>query len=304
MAMISAKLTNALSRQIFQPSFREKADTEHWDWRKIATVRNSKAATEQEFPTTGMGSAVATGELEPTYYGEFHELDKMTWTHTKYTLGSMISQEAMEDNQNLPELMGELGERIGEGQSYIVDYTVAQIFNRAFSSTYPVYDSGVALCGTHTLKKDGVQTVSNYATTASSISFTTIWAAINYFNYGMYTHEYLPTTDTAKYLLYHPSQTRVVRKVLEAQGQPDTADNNPNTLLKYGLVPIPCRFLTSTYWFLLGSKFPKDLIFYWRIQKETKEEPDFDRDAMKIKTRQRFSVKMREWMHIYGNAGA
>lgn len=302
MAMVTAEMAKAVSRQIYQPAFRKRADMQHWGWTPLFTVSQSRAATEQTFGFTGIGAAVETEELEPAYYGKYEELGTTVWTHSKYTLGGMVSQELLEDNQNLPSIVGSLGEMIAEGHAYIVDYTVAQLFNRAFNVLFPLYDA-VQLCGTHTLQKSGA-TVSN-ALAAASIDFDTLWLAINYFEYSMFTHENLPMTAVPKYLLFHPSQSKNVRKILETdRGEPDTADNNKNTLTSYGIIPIPCRFLTSTYWFLASEKFPADAIFYYRVRGETKEDADFDRDAIKLKTRQRFSAKFRDWPHIVGNPGA
>jgi hypothetical protein len=305
MAMVTAEFARAVSRQIFQPAFRVAADTKHWDWEQFATIKKSDAALEQVFGFTGVGSAVATDELAPAYYGKYQELPTAQWIHTKYTLGGMVSQELIEDNKNLPDIVSSLGTMIGEGHSYIRDYTVANLFVNAFAggTSYYLYDSAY-LCSSHTLQKSG-GTVVNYATSPSSLSFNNLWTAINFFEYSMFTHEGLPMTDTVKWLLYHPSQNKLVRKILETdRGEPDTANNNKNTLTSYNIVPIPCRFFTTTHWFLASSKFKEDLVFYDRISKEVKEDADFDRDAVKMRSRERFSVKFKDWMHIYGNAGA
>lgn len=303
--LVSTELARAISRQIFFEPFRVAADLKHWDWERLADLRTSNAALEQTFGFTGIGAAVQTDELAPAYYGGFQELPTQQWIHTKYTLGGQVSQELLEDNKNLPPIIGELGTMVGEGHAYIKDYTVAQYWNNAFvasNSSYNLYD-GTTLCNTHTLQKSG-GTVTNLLSPAS-LSFNNLWLAINYFEYSMFTQEGLPTTDTPKYLLFHPSQSKTVRKILETdRGEPDTFNNNKNTLTSYNIIPIPCRFLTSTYWFLIGEKGPKDFIFYNRISKEVKEDADFDRDAVKIKSRERFSAKFKDWVHIVGNAGA
>jgi len=304
MAMVTPEFARAVSRQIFQPAFRVSCDTKHWSWEQLATIKQSQAALEQQFGFTGVGAAVATNELSPFYYGRFQELPTAQWIHTKYTLGGMVSQELIEDNKNLPDIVSSLGTMIGEGHSYIRDYTVANLFVNAFSggTSYYLYDSAY-LCAAHTLQKSG-GSVTNYLT-AASLSFDNLWLAINFTAYSMFTHEGLPLTDAPKWLLYHPSQNKAVRKILETdRGEPDTADNNKNTLTSYNIIPVPCRFFTTTHWFLATTRFKEDLVFYDRISKEVKEDADFDRDAIKIRSRVRFSVKFKDWMHIVGNAGA
>lgn len=298
---VTAQFARAVSRQIFQPAYRVKADMKSWDWEQLMTVRTSNAALEQDFGYTGIGAAQATGEGEPAKYGRFRETATTQWIHSKFTLGAIVTQELIEDNQNLPAIVGELGDMIGEGQSYIVDYTNAQVFNRAFDGTnYPLPVDSLALCSNaHVLQNSGA-TYDNYLA-STSLTWSNLWTAINYFEYQQFTHENLPTKARPKFLIYHPSQNKVVRKILETdKGEPDTANNNKNTLTSYNIVPVPCRFLTSTYWFLASDQFPKDLIFYWRIRKEAKEDADFDRDAVKLKTRQRFSVNVRSGLQIIG----
>ena len=301
MANITNQFAKAVDRQIYQPAFRKAADLNHWGWREIVDVKPSTAALEQVFSAGGVGAPRATKEGEPAYYGAMTEQAKTTWTHTKYTLGAGFSKELLEDNKNYKDFIADSAAAVGEGFAYLDDYTVAQVLNRYATSGYELYDS-VVLGGTHTLAN--ASTVSNLAT-ASSISFDTIWLAVSYFQYSLYAQDGLPTTRNPKYIIYHPVNEKVVRKVLEATGEPDTTDlHNPQTLGKFGLRPIPCRFLsTTTNWHVATDKIKQDFRLYDRIARETKSEADFDRDILKFKSRRRFSVGFADWFEIYCNAG-
>lgn len=301
MANTTHAFTKAISRQVFQPPFRVAADQYSWPWEKITTVKTSSAATESTFSFNGLGYARQTGELEPVFYNDMSENASTTWTHAKYTLGTMFSQELMEDSQYIS-FVKEAGQAIGEGQAYMVEYTVATVLNRAFNSSYTLWDGSELCASSHTtFSGDSVDN----DLTAASLDFDTLWSAISHFETTLVTQDGLPITDKPKFLIYHPSQEKDVIKLLKtSSGQPDTPDHSVNSLTLYGLIPVSCRHLTSTYWFVAGSKFPKDFIFYWRIRKEVKQEGDFDRDAIKIKSRQRYSVGLRDWTYIVGNPGA
>ena len=300
MANTTHAFTKDISRQVFQPPFRVAADQYSWPWERLTSVKTSSAATESTFSFNGLGYARPTGELEPFWYADLSENASTTWTHAKYTLGTMFSQELLEDSQYISHIK-EAGEAIGQGQAYIVEYTVATVLNRAFNASYTLWDSA-ALCATHTMF-DG-SSWSN-SLTAASLYFDTLWSAISHYETTLTTQDGLPITDKPKFLIYHPSQEKNVVKLLKSTaGEPDSGgDNNVNSLLLYGLVPISCRHLTSTYWFVAGTKFQKDFVFYWRIRKEVKQEGDFDRDAIKIRSRQRYSVGLRDFTYIVGNAG-
>jgi hypothetical protein len=165
-----------------------------------------------------------------------------------------------------------------------------------------MYDD-VELCGTHTMN-DGTSFVNKL--TASSLSWDNVWEAVNKFETSLVSHEGFYLQDTPKFLIYHPSKEKEVRKILRTDGgQPDTADNNANTLRDYNLVPIPCRHLTtSTYWFLAGSRFPKNNCWYTREKMKLGRKEDFDRMGTKFRSYERWAKGTRDFMYIFGNTGA
>jgi hypothetical protein len=165
-----------------------------------------------------------------------------------------------------------------------------------------MYD-GVELCGTHTMH-DGTSYDNDL--TPASLTFDTVWQAVNHYETSLVSHAGLYLRDVPKYLVYHPSKEKEVRAILKStNGEPGTADNDANTLLDYNLVPIPCRFLsTSTNWFLAGSRFPKDFYFFTREGVKSAMENDFDRMGIKMRTYQRFALGVREFVYIVGNPGA
>jgi hypothetical protein len=303
MAMTTAHWTKNVSRQVFLPAYMAREGVYSWPWEKLYTVANSDHATEQVFAYSGMGAAQATAELEPAYFADMSELEETTFTHSKYTLGFMASQELVEDGKYV-DVIKDGGEAVADGLNYIVDYSTCNlVFNRAFSSTYPLYD-GTELCGAHTLASGA--TLTNEGT-AASISFDSLWLGINYFENTATRQDGLPLVDKPKYLLYNPVKEKLVAKVLSntTGHQPDSADQgNTDTLKGYGITGIPCRHLSTNYWFLLGERAMKDLRFFWRIRREVKRDSDFDRDGLKIKARIRFSVGVADSPRIFGNTGA
>lgn len=303
MAMTTYQWTKNISRQVFLPAFKQREGVYSWPWEKIYTVKTSDHATEQVFSSSGLGAAQATGELEPAYFADMSELEQTTFTHSKYTLGFMASQELIEDGKYV-DVVREGGESVADGLNYIVDYSACNlVFNRAFNSSYTLYDS-TELCGTHTLA-DG-STLNNEGT-AASISFDSVWLGVNYFENTIKRQDGLPLVEKPKYLVYNPSKEKLVTKLLSnlTGHQPDNADQgNTDTLKGYGIVGIPCRHLSTNYWFLMGERAKNDLLFFWRIRRELKRDADWDRDGIKVKARIRFSLGARDFPRIYGNLGA
>jgi len=294
-------MTKAIAITDYMPAFRQKNDLYTLNWPAVVTRKSMNRATEQVFSYAGLPVARLTSELEPIYYANMAELAATTFTAYKYTLSTMFSHELLKDNQHLPELLGEAGATAGESQAYIRDQVVAAIWNRAFNSSYPLYD-GVELCGSHTMN-DG--TAYTNELTAASITYDNVWSAINHFETAPYSHAGLMLTDRPEYIMYHPSKEKEVQAILKSDLEPGTADNDKNTLMAYNLKPLPNRHLsTSTNWFIIGSKFKNDMLFFEREAVKTDTEDDFDRMGVKFRSYQRFAVGVRDFLWIVGNQGA
>ena len=300
MAMNTFAFAKSVALTDYMKPFRQAKKQATWPWDKIVSKKKTSRATEQVFSYTGLPAANSTGELEPIYYADMAELAATTFTVTKKTLATMMSHEFIEDSWHLPDMMAEAGKAAGESQSFIKDQAVAAILNGAFDST-TTYDSSY-LCSTHTMKNGGSY---DNALTAASITFDNVWAMINHFETAPVTHQGLYLTDVPKYLVYHPSKEKEVRAILRSNLEPGGADNDENTIKDYNLVPIPCRFLTTTTnWFIAGSRFKDDFCFFEREGLKTAMEDDFDRMGVKFRSHQRFAVGVRDFLWIVGNPGA
>ena len=300
MAMNTFAFAKSVALTDYMPPFRQAKEQSTWEWDKITTKKSTNRATEQVFSYTGLPVAQQTGELEPIYYADMAELAATTFTVTKKTLATMMSHEFIKDAYHLPDMMGEAGTAAGESQSFIRDQAVAAILSGAFSST-TTYD-GSYLCSTHTMKDGGSY---DNALTAASITFDNVWAAVNHFLTTPVSHQGLYLQDKPEFMVYHPSKEKEVRAILDSQWKPGSADNDANTLQKYNLKPLPCRFLTTTtHWFITGSRFKKDFLFFEREAVKTAMEDDFDRMGVKFRSYQRFAVGVRDFLWIVGNPGA
>ena len=302
MALTTYAFAKSVALTDYMPPFRQAKEQVTWPWEKIVTKKKTNRATEQVFSYTGLPAANQTGELEPIYYADAAELDATTFTVTKKTLATMFSHEFIQDSWHLPDVMADAGKMAGESQAYIRDLAVAAILYGAFDTTITYEGASTYLCDSHTMKNGGTY---DNDLGPSSITFDNLWLMINHFETAPVTHQGLYLKDTPKYLIYHPSKEKEVRAVLKSQLEPNTANNDKNTVLDYNLIPIPCRFLTtSTHWFIAGSRFKNDFCFFEREGVKTAMEDDFDRMGVKFRSYQRFAVGVRDFLWIVGNPGA
>jgi len=301
MANTTYGYSKAISLTDYLPAFRQKEKEQLWDWGKLCTKKTTKRATEQVFSFSGLPAANQIKELEPMVYYDMHELDATTFTVAKYGLGTMFSYELLNDNLHLPDLLEEAGDAMGESHAYIKAQSACAPFNRAFNSSYRVdpNTASIPLCSDSHVTKSG-DTFDNDLGTLT-LTWDNLWSAVNHFETTLLSQSGLYLMDTPKYLLYHPSLEKDVRAILESSQVPGTADNDKNTLKGMGITPVSSRFLTSTYWFLIGSRFKRDFLFFDReggVKKAMKD--DFDRMGTKVRTFQRFVFGVRDFPYIVG----
>ena len=296
-----------ISQQIFQPRFRDGMKDPFWDYKKVFSLQDSKWATEQTFGTSVLGPASASDIWGTVNFLDLVEFSKTVWTHVTYTLGGMVPQQLIEDSR-YTDFTKELGFGIGQGQEYVRGYAASLIFSRAFdSATQPMWDTtsagaAVPLCGTHTLQVSGGSLVNAF--TAKSLNWANLWDVCMYFQQTLVDHAGLPLTDDPKTIVAHTSKIPNIMRALQDTWQPDTGNRNTQTLTeKFKLDFVTCRTLASqSYWFVLGSKFQADNIFYTRVS------PTVDQETMKgqgrygimFTSRQRFSCGPRNFPYIAG----
>ena len=301
MANTTYAFAKAVALTSYMPAFIDKSEKQSWDWEKIVTKKSTDGATEQIFSYAGLPVARKTGELGSIYYADMKELGSTTFTVGKYTLATLFSHELLKDNRHIKSLFKDAGVSMGDSHAYIRDVHAAAPFNRAFQVAYPMFDA-VELCGTHTMASG--DSFNNELTT-SSFTWDNIWSGINKFETSMLTQSGLFMKDTPKYVMYHPSKEKEWQAIKQSDLKPGTTDNTKNTLGSYNLVGISNRHLTtSTNWFILGSRFKDDYLWFDREKVQTATEDSFDLMATKLRTYQRFASGVKNFTHIFGNVGA
>ena len=291
----------AVSLVDYMTPFRQKEKQVTWSWGDISSTKSTSRATEQVFSFSGLPAASQTKELQSIFFADLGEQNATTFTVSKYTLATMFSHEFLKDAYHLPDMMKEAGAAAGESHSFIKDQAMAAPLNRAFNSSYAMYDS-VELCGVHTMD-DGTTYDNDLA--PASLTFDNVWLAVNHFETAPISHSGIYLSDQPDCLVYHPSKEKEVQAILKSQLEPGTADNDKNTLQAYNLKPVPCRFLsTTTNWFITGKRFKNDFLLLQREGVQTATDDDFDRMGMKFRSYQRFALGIRDFLWIVGNPGA
>lgn len=297
MAMTMEQFAKTVSVQIFNPAFREGQSDPIWPMEDVTSFKESKMALEQVFSFTGLGAARESDTFGTVNYLDMEELGDFQWTHTTYTAGAMLPQQLIEDSRYI-EFTKEIGWSIGQGFNYVKYKNATLPFDRAFDSTYAMFD-GTEMCGTHTMS-NGDTLINELA--PLSLNWANAWDAELYFEQTLIDQRGLPLTGKAAGILHHTSKLKEVRKILEGVVQPDImAPGNPNTLRSYNLKSTPNRLLSDNdAWFIYDTDFKRDNIWWTRVPPKTDDQPEFDKYGMKFRCRARWSNGPRQGIHIVG----
>lgn len=176
------------------------------------------------------------------------------------------------------------------------------VLNNSFSTSYPGFTSGEALCSTSHTGLDG-RTRANRPSVDVSFSVTGLQAGITRFE-DMTDERNLPRLMAPTMCLITSANKFAAREILGSGGKPYTAQNEINALIDEDLSYMVCHYITtSAYWWLSASKGQHDINFLWR------DHPIFDmfddpwtKNAVAT-TWQRHTKGYATWRGIDGSTG-
>lgn len=171
-----------------------------------------------------------------------------------------VTFEMYDDDQY--QIMASMWREEGRSARYRQELVAAAILNNAFSNSFPGYD-GVSLCNTaHPLLAGG--TGANRASTDLTFSVTGIQNAILNFE-SLPNQRGLPEAVLARRVLITPTNRFLIREVLGSSGQPQSADNDMNSLLPENLSWNVLHYQTyPNDWFVAAGMAESDAELLWR----------------------------------------
>lgn len=271
-------------------------------YRRILNVKNSRKAYEDDFRMSGLGPLARKGELETTILDEPIKIGGVRFIHKTHALGIAISQEMRDDEQYGIALS--LAAMLGQSSRQTTELYGHDVYNNAFTTTKYVGRDGKALFATdHPVQGTG-GIVSNRPAAGLSLSEAALETAIGAFDTQI-NERGMPILSQARFLVVHPSQRFLARRLLDSAGLPGSANNDINPLQGEGLVVISDPWITDTdQWMLLSDPNEIDVRFYWREMPDTKTWDDDNADATFHKIRQRHSTGFGDWRGTWGSPGA
>lgn len=280
-------------REIFFEKFKSYPD----EYPKICNLpATAKRQYQDDSSISGFGAAAEkTESIGISYDDPIQGYDKR-YTHVTYGLGFRVSREMYEDD--LYGKMNKMPKALARSIRYTLETSIANIYNRAFNTSYTGGD-GKELCALdHPLTGGGTE--QNELTNAADLYETTLEQALI---------DIAATTDDRglvlalrpKLLLVTPSNNVNAHKLLKSTQEPGSANNADNFF--QGIMPYTVNhYLTDTDAFFILCE-DHEVNCFMRRKPDFEQDNDFDTEDAKFKVTARWSEGWSIPWGVFGSPG-
>ena len=272
------------------------------EYTDLVDVSSSDMNYEEDQELTGFGLAPIKPQGQATVYDTMQQGVTTRYTHIAYSLGFIITREAIDDNQYEKIGMARTGS-LAFSMRQTKENVVANLYNRGFSTSYPIGDGAAMLSAAHPTLA-GNQ--SNLLATASDLSEASLEDMVVQIGQAVNSRG-LRISLQAKSLIIPVQLQFEAARILKSVQQNDTANNAINALRSMGAFTDGVKvnhYLTDADAFFVRTNAPEGLKLFQRTAAEFKQDGDFDTDNLKYKAYERYSVGCSDWRAIYGTPGA
>lgn len=272
------------------------------EYPQLFEVTSSAKAYEEEVEHTSFGLAPIKAQGSPTMYDANSQGNVARYTHVAYSLGYIVTREELADNL-YKEVSMNRASALAFSMAQTKENVGANVYNRAFNSSYTGADGLELLSTAHTMANGS--TFSNELATAADLSEASledlavqIMQATN--SKGMK----ISLRPTA--LLVPPQLVFEAERILKSTLQNDSANNAINALRSRGTIPTVHvnHYFTDADAFFIRTNAPSGMRWFDREGVEFTKDTDFDTDNAKAKGYMRFSVGWTDPRGLYGSPGA
>lgn len=272
------------------------------EYTDLVDVFSSDMTYEEDQEVTGFGLAPIKAQGAATVYDTMEQGITSRYTHIAYSLGFIITREAIDDNQYEKIGMQRTGS-LAFSMRQTKENVVANMYNRAFSSSYTGAD-GVALLSTAHPTIAGNQ--ANKASTDADLSEAALEDMVILIGQAQNSRGLRISLQAQS--LHIPVQLQFeAARILKSVQQNDTANNAINALRSMGAFPNGVKvnhYLTDTDAWFIRTNAPEGLKLFQRTEAEFKQDGDFDTDNLKYKAYERYSTGWSDFRSLYGSQGA
>lgn len=271
-------------------------------WMELFDKDTSDKAYEYLIETTGFGLAPVKSEGASISYDTDGEGYKTTLTHVVTGLGYIVTREELEDNQ-YAEVSRSRTKSLAFSMRQTQEVIHANVFNRAFSTSYPIGDGAAMLSAAHPTRAGNQSNLISVAADLSEASLESLLTQIA----NAQNSRGLRIALKGQKLIVSTADMFNAQRILMTDLRVGTANNDINAVRSMGLLPggyAVNNYLTDTDAWFVKTDAPSGLTSMWRREPGLEQDNDFDTENAKAKSTQRFVAGIGDWRAVYGSAGA
>jgi len=270
-------------------------------WKQIFEISESDKNYEEDVALTTFGLFPRKPEGDATQYDTMKQGYIKRYTNVAYSLGYVISREAIDDNQ-YKDTAKKNTVSLNMSAMRTREIICANVLNRATDGAYLGGDNQPLLSTSHPLE-DGV-----FSNLLGSVDLSEAAIEQALIDIRGYTDSRGNLISLNGIKLVVPRQLWFeANRILKNENRPETANRDINALVQTGALPggivVNNYLVDPKAWFIITDCLV-GLRYFDRVPLQFTDDNDFDTDNLKYKAYMRFSAGWTDPRCIYGSTGA
>lgn len=273
------------------------------EWDKLFDKNTSRRNFEQDVGVSGFGLLALKPEGTQVTYDTEQQGFTTTYRHNVFALGFIVTEEMMDDD-----LYDVVAPRRAKQLAFSARQTKevngANVYNRAFNTSYTGGDGSALLVSTHANVAGG--TWSNILATASDLSEAALEQACIDISL-LKDDRGLTIALVGDQLIIPPQLEFEAARILKTQFRVGTDNNDINALKELGKFrkgAVISHFLTDTDAWFIRTNAQDGMKYFERKPDTFKMDNDFDTENAKFKVSGRYSFGWTDPRGLFGTPGA
>lgn len=271
------------------------------EYKELFDTASSDKAYEEDQLVRGLGLAPRKPEGSATLYDTTAQGITSRYTHVAYSLGFMLTREALADNQYKAKAL-KATKMLARAGRQTKETVAANIYNRAHDANY-TYGDGSALCVTNHSTFSGSQ--SNRLATAADFSESALEDLCVQIANAVDESGLKIALKPSKLLIPTALMFEAAR-VLKSVGQNDSANNAINALRSMGMFSEGAKvnhYFDDPDAFFVRTDLTDAVRHFEREAPDFTQDNDFDTSNLKYKFYERYSFGATDFRGLYSNGG-
>lgn len=272
------------------------------EYKDLFEIFPSGDAFEEDVGTLGFGLAQVIPEGRSVAYDSTGQGFITRYTHVEYGLGFIVTRNMRDDGKSVTKSIASAS-RLAFSMRQTKEIVCANVYNNAFSDTYPGGDGKAILAHNHPNKSGG--TWRNELAAAADLSENSLeQACIDISKFA---------TDKGLKIAVKPLSLNIpvelefdAVRILKSILQSNSANNDINAIRSLGKIPQGIKvnnyFDDDDAWFL-KTNCPDGMKYFNRRDDDFDTDNDFDTSNIKFKATMRFSCGNSDPRGLFGSPG-